>query len=193
MGQRSQIIAKYNVGGKPKRVMLYNQWLYGEFFGRAFKNILDYEKGALESVKLSTDDVYDFESRLMGIVNVDIKNGVFRGFHNEGARHGMEDMDNNNGWLLLDFTGDTPKYGFVGGYEELAEIHPDDEDFELDYKIVDYATYWGYSAKSTIDYRRENCPGFDEKAFLKDMKKIMRKIIKGGWELIPQNDVEYYK
>ena len=165
MGQRFQVVIKYleneYIEGKSvsivKRAMYHNQWCYGRLPIFALSRIVQFHVNAREEYKLNKEQgiyIRDFVRTIQDLMSVDYRRGSIQNFFLlDDSEYGMDSSDNNDGWLLLDFTKeDSIYYSFIAGDETLGLSY----DKERAYTPINANKYFNYYKFNQISYYRNN-------------------------------------
>ena len=120
MGQRSQIIVRYNDGnGNSGRVASHLPWNYGEYMTQRASQVITFLHRAFGDHYGHSHIEELAAGSLMRFYIDDLTSNV-QGFapYDDVSHHGAKDMDNNNGWFLLDVTTEEWSFGFIIGNED---------------------------------------------------------------------------
>lgn len=118
MGQRFQV---YTKTGNKGIIGFHLQWCWGTFSLIRATQVLEFAKGDFKNkYSLFKEDIYknEVEAVLSGLIglNHEYKSYVAPYLLKHGETKNPSLADNNDGCLLLDLTGDKPKYCFFDPY-----------------------------------------------------------------------------
>lgn len=120
MGRRSQIIVRYNDGkGTSGRVASHLQWNYGEYMAQRASQVITFLNRAFGD-KYGHSRIEELAAGSLMRFYIDDLTADAQGFeqYNDVSKHVAKDMDNNNGWFLLDVTTEEWAFGFIIGHED---------------------------------------------------------------------------
>ena len=120
MGQRSQIIVRYNDGkGTSGRVASHLQWNYGEYMAQRASQVVAFLNRAFGD-KYGHSRIKELAAGSLMRFYIDDLTADAQGFarYNDVSKYVAKDMENNNGWFLLDVTTEEWSCGFIIGNED---------------------------------------------------------------------------